>query len=202
MSWFWIIVLIIIIVIIILVLNYIFGSKQLAKFKGLKFQEIIDVKKIPEPESENSTSLKSDQVSDFSENGLEEFYKCQKPFIGRGSKGEKICREFLQNYFKLPFQSCRPHFLINPETDKALELDCYEGSLRLAVEYQGQAHYEHVQFFHKNYDDFIEQRRRDEFKASLCSRLGIYLIRVPYTINLKDIPNFILSRLPSNLLKY
>ena len=38
-----------------------------------------------------------------------------------------------------------------------LELDCYEGSLRLAIEYQGKQHYEFVKQFHRSEKDAQDQ---------------------------------------------
>ena len=108
----------------------------------------------------------------------------------------------LKKYFGLPFKSCRPHFLINPLTGATLELDCYEGSLQLAVEYQGRQHYYYSPQFHKTIEDFHKQQDRDKLKAALCSRLGIYLIRVPYTIRKEDIEEFILSSLPPKYRNY
>lgn len=138
----------------------------------------------------------------FTADELEDFYRCKNPFVGKGSIKERICREFLRKYFNLPFQSCRPEFIFNPETNRALELDCYEGSLRLAVEFQGIHHYQYTPYLHpKGMEDFINMKRRDKLKAELCSRFGIYLIRVPHTIPNNQIGEFIEARLPKNLRK-
>ena len=59
------------------------------------------------------------------------------------SKGELKCRQFLNKYFNKPFIKVRN--LYNPVTHQYLELDCYNEDLKLAVEYQGQQHYKHVQ---------------------------------------------------------
>jgi len=72
------------------------------------------------------------------------------------SKGETECRRVLQKIFQRPFLKARPDFLNNPVTGNQfnLELDCYDHSLKLAVEYNGQQHYQYNKFFHRNKEHF------------------------------------------------
>lgn len=111
------------------------------------------------------------------------------------SIGEAACRRALENMFGLPFPCDRPDWLRNPETGHNLELDCYNSTLELAVEYNGRQHYEEVGAFHKSKFDYLEQLRRDVFKLWVCERRGIWLIIVPYTVSPTDIPDFIYSHL-------
>lgn len=218
MSWFMIFVIFLIILIILYALNYIFGNGERPRYKGIdwkNYSKYVEGKNIEEKKELVDESIEeqrsiSEQVSQFSEKSLNEFYRCKAPYNGKISKGQKACRDFLRSYFNMPFMSCRPQFLQNPETDKYLEYDCYEGAVSvrrgekpipLAVEYQGELHYRHIPFFHKTYDDFVEQQRRDEFKSEMSSKLGIYLIRVPYSVSVDEIPRFILDRLPPKLIK-
>lgn len=219
MSWLMIIFIILFIIALLFIINYVFGNGERPRFKGVDFnrfnkyidQKIDGIDKKDEliDDNEEQKSI-SEQISEFSERSRTEFYQCRRPYAGRSSRGQKACRDFLQSYFGLPFLSCRPHFLLNPETDRFLEYDCYEGAVSikpeeppipLAVEYQGEAHYHYIPHFHKSYDDFIEQQRRDEFKTEMSSKLGVYLIRVPYSVPLDQIPRFIKDRLPRNLIK-
>src|SRR5579884_2904756 len=72
----------------------------------------------------------------------------------RTSKGEEECRIVLEKIFKgYKFGPIRPDFLKNV-TGYNLELDCYCEELKLAVEFQGKQHYEYVQFFHKNKENY------------------------------------------------
>lgn len=216
MSWLMIFVIILLILAILFIINYIFGDGTKPKFKGVdwkRLEKYINDEPVSEKsELVNETEQKSisEQVSEFSQKSREEFYQCKRPYVGKMSKGQRICRDFLSDYFGLPFLSCRPQFLLNPETDRLLEYDCYEGSvvvrkgetpIALAVEYQGEAHYRYTPHFHKTYDDFIEQQRRDEFKSDMSAKLGVYLIRVPYSVPHNQIPKFIMDRLPEKLLK-
>lgn len=117
------------------------------------------------------------------------------------SKGEKLCKQVLEDMFKKPFYCVRPDFLKNPESGRNLELDLYNDDLKLAVEYSGAAHYTFPNGFHKTYDEFISQVRRDEYKLQMCDKNGVYLITVPYTVplNVDAIKNYIHQRLPEDL---
>ena len=105
------------------------------------------------------------------------------------SSGERECRRVLQKIFNKPFNKCRPNFLSNPVTGDRfnLELDCYEHSLKLAIEYNGIQHYKYVPYFHKNKEAFYNQKYRDDMKRRICKENNINLIEVPYTIKLEHI---------------
>jgi hypothetical protein len=85
----------------------------------------------------------------------------------------------------------RPLFLKNPETGRPLELDCYDSISRIAVEYSGRQHYEFPSAFCSSEQDFYDQVYRDQLKRRLCDQNNIYLITVPYTIDMceENTPN-------------
>jgi hypothetical protein len=101
----------------------------------------------------------------------------------KDSQGEIRCRQFLERYFKCAFPKRRPEFMVNPVTGSQfnLELDCFNESLKLAVEYNGAQHYQFIPFFHKNQEAFYNQKYRDELKRMRCREMGITLIEVPHT---------------------
>jgi hypothetical protein len=101
----------------------------------------------------------------------------------KDSQGETRARQFLEKYFKRPFPKSRPAFMVNQVTGSQynLELDCFNESLRLAVEYNGAQHYQYIPFFHKNKEAFYNQKYRDELKRIRCRELGITLIEIPHT---------------------
>jgi hypothetical protein len=107
------------------------------------------------------------------------------------SKGEIECRRFLETIFQVPFPKARPDFLKNPVTGNNLEIDCFNPTLKLGVEYNGQQHYYYTSFFHRNVDASTNQKYRDELKRRMCQENGINLIEVPYTIKLNDIGPFL-----------
>ena len=116
------------------------------------------------------------------------------------SKGEVECRRVLEHLFRKPFNKARPDFLRNPVTggNFNLELDCYNSSLRLAVEYNGAQHYKYIPYFHRNKEHFVNQKYRDDMKRRICREKGICLIEVPYTVKIKDIYSYIYKELKRN----
>ena len=111
------------------------------------------------------------------------------------SKGEKICAQTLMTIFDQPFVSVRPDWLRNPLTGRCLELDCYNEELGLAVEYNGVQHYE-AGHFDMSEADLVKQQGRDAAKAESCSRHGVLLITVPYTVAHRDVPGYIAKNIP------
>ena len=81
-----------------------------------------------------------------------------------------------------------------PKFLKQLRYDCYNDTLKLALEYNGIQHYEFHDYFHRTYDKFTEQQKRDLLKIKLSKENGIFLIIVPYTEN-KNKKEFIKNQL-------
>lgn len=118
--------------------------------------------------------------------------RLEKPSKSKSeSKGEIECRTFLETVFQAPFPKTRPDFLRNPITGNNLEIDCFNPSLKLGVEYNGQQHYSYTSFFHQNKEASFNQKYRDELKRRMCEENGINLIEVPYTVKLNDIGRFL-----------
>ena len=119
----------------------------------------------------------------------------------RQSKGEVECRRVLEKYFSKPFPSVRPNFLMNPVTSDEgygqnnLEIDCYNDSLKLGVEYNGVQHYKYVPYFHRNKEAFRNQKYRDYMKHEICKKNGVTLIDVPYTVKISNIENYLVEKL-------
>lgn len=110
------------------------------------------------------------------------------------SKGEEMCKSFVEFYFQKPFTKTRPDFLKNPVTGENLELDLYNPELKLAIEYNGSQHYHYNSFMHKNSrDKFQNQQYRDLIKKDLCAKANITLVVVPYTIPHDQIGTFLLE---------
>jgi hypothetical protein len=114
-------------------------------------------------------------------------------------KYQNLCCKILEDIYKRPFTSSRPSWLKNPETGKILEIDCYNEDLKIGVEYNGIQHYRYPNLFHKTYDDFVKQIRRDQFKHKKCDENGIYLLTVPYNVPQEKIRDYILHYLPENV---
>ena len=123
-------------------------------------------------------------------------FKCYKS--KKISKGERICKEVIEDIYEKPFYCVRPNFLKNPETKRNLELDMYNDELKIAVERNGIQHYKWPNYTGMSYEQFINQVRRDKFKIEICDTNGIYLITVPYTVTDNEIKDYIIHHLPEN----
>lgn len=120
----------------------------------------------------------------------------KEPTVRFISKGEAECKRVLEELFGVPFENVRPEFLVNPETGRRLELDCYNPALRLAVEYQGSHHYNPNR---STPEQFAAQCRRDGWKVEACRSQGIWLIVVPECIKIEHIKTFIVGHLSRDL---
>lgn len=87
-------------------------------------------------------------------------------------------REYLELTTGLPFSKVR--MVKNPITGKNLEYDCYNESLKLAFEIQGEQHYKFIPYFHSTKDKFTLQQYRDEIKRNESMKMGIKLVEIPY----------------------
>jgi len=115
-----------------------------------------------------------------------------KPFE---SKGEQECRRVLEKYTGRRFSRERPSFMRNHVSGHNLELDCFNQDLKLAVEYNGEQHYNYIPHFHSSRDAFYNSRYKDDIKKRLCDENGIRLIVVPYTVSFSNIEQYLLNQL-------
>ena len=124
------------------------------------------------------------------------------------SNKEELVRNIFNNIFCVNFKKVRPNFLKNPITSKNLELDGYSELILtpigfgLAFEYNGKQHYEYSHNFHKDYNDFLYQKKKDKIKKELLEKNKIILITIPYNIKNNNLKEFILIELKKNKLNY
>lgn len=113
-------------------------------------------------------------------------------------KSEGELRKILESIFKKKFPNVRPGWLINPDTGKKLEIDCYCRELSLAFEYQGEQHYSAIDFFGGE-SRFSEQKIRDEYKRQICKEKNITLIEIDGRKvdhnNVKEMKKYVLNEL-------
>lgn len=67
-----------------------------------------------------------------------------------------------------------------------LKLDIYCPKYKLAVEFHGRQHFDHVPFYHDSYEDFKRAQERDDRKAEMCKEQGITLVVFRYNDNLNE----------------
>lgn len=105
------------------------------------------------------------------------------------SEGEKKCKSVLKNKFPgHEFVTIRPDWLKNKKTKRNLELDLYCDKLKLAVEYNGEQHYKHSDYFHKK-KSLEDQVERDDIKIKLCKKMNIFLIVISYDDDIEVVLN-------------
>lgn len=72
------------------------------------------------------------------------------------------------------------------QVGERLRLDIYIPQYKLAVEYHGRQHFEHVVRFHDTYEDFKRAQTRDDRKIELCKEQGITLVAFRYCDELTE----------------
>lgn len=107
------------------------------------------------------------------------------------SSGEQETCNALIRLLHKPFVKVRPSFLINPETGRRLELDCFNEELMLAVEFSGVQHYVYPNPFHRSQEQFDAQVRRDRYKVEQCKAQGVRFIVVPFTVKRAHIESYL-----------
>jgi hypothetical protein len=113
--------------------------------------------------------------------------------VAKLSRGERNCINVINEiYPNHKFLKIRHPNIINPSTNRPLELDLYNEELRIAFEYNGKQHYQYIPHFHGDISNFNDQQSRDNGKIALCTANGIKLIIIPYTCDTKKkISNYI-----------
>lgn len=94
---------------------------------------------------------------------------------------EEIKREF--PHYRI-LENRRPDWLLS-SSGARLEIDLYIEQIDVAIEIQGQQHFEYTPHFHKTYKDFQDQKRRDEEKRAICKRAGVPLVEIACYMDLK-----------------
>ena len=84
------------------------------------------------------------------------------------------------------FEKAYPKWLINNITGAQMELDLYNKTLNIAIEYNGYQHYEFPNVFHKTRREFDEQVGRDILKEQLCIAHGIKFIKIKWNTSIYE----------------
>lgn len=119
---------------------------------------------------------------------------CSHCNIHVGELISKCAIEFLLND---TFNKIKPVWL-KSDNNTLLELDSYNDKLKIAIEYNGIQHYKNIKHFYKTDNDFIKRQEYDKIKVDKCKENDVLLIIVPYTIENKNICQFIADELIKN----
>ena len=102
----------------------------------------------------------------------------------QGSRREQMVRRILRGLAPgEAWNSVRPHWLTNPYTGRRMEIDCFAPSLGIAVEVQGQHHYNSKYI---GREEYVKQCKRDHIKAQIIKAHGIHLLCVPSPDTIED----------------
>ena len=109
------------------------------------------------------------------------------------SKGEREIRQWLESnnityIYQKPFEDCKDK--------KSLPFDFYIPNYNLCIEYDGEQHFEPVDFSGKGKDYALEQfsltQYHDSIKTKYCQDNNIKLLRIPYFKDIEtELNNFI-----------
>lgn len=111
------------------------------------------------------------------------------PYCSQG-RSERFCREIFVSLFNTPFPTMKPRWLVNPKTNRRLELDGYCKKIGIAFEYQGKQHYKPI---YSNKKVFENRQQLDELKRIICHNKGIILIEVPFFIGCEEMQEYIIG---------
>lgn len=116
----------------------------------------------------------------------------QKPPRSKYNQKELFCKQSIEAKFPGHiFEKVRLKEFVNPNTGRCLELDLFNANLNIAIEYNGRQHYEYVNFFHGEMEEFEKQKVRDLIKQGYCDVFNIELIEIPTLGTFKEIDDYI-----------
>ena len=112
-------------------------------------------------------------------------------------RGEALLREFLNILVALDdyADNASPDWLLNPYTQELMELDRYYPTAGVAVEFNGDQHYQETDL--ATFEETVKQVGRDAMKAFICRARGVELAVIrPEDLKLKSIDHKIPRHLP------
>jgi len=113
------------------------------------------------------------------------------------SRGELIIEKILYdldiNYVRQKkFEDCTNK--LTGGSCRKLPFDFYLTNKKICIEYDGVQHYKPVKIFGGD-KSFLRVKKNDKLKNIYCEQKGIKLIRIPYTMNDKNIKLYIIEKL-------
>ena len=110
-------------------------------------------------------------------------------FLKAKWKNESLLYSTILNIYPDTIREYSPNWLGSQRVDIFVPCE------NLAIEYQGQQHYEPVEFFGGE-ENFRRNKERDERKNNLCKDNGIKLLEWPYTLEIteENVRRFLKSR--------
>lgn len=110
-------------------------------------------------------------------------YKGFKKNKQRMSRCEAMIKSFLSHsdvLFKAQYHIKLPRG-IRKTNNAYIDFMVFKDNKRIAIEYNGEQHYKFSNYFHKTYDKYLEQRKRDIAVKDWCNKRDITFLEIPYT---------------------
>lgn len=105
----------------------------------------------------------------------------------RSSNIENICYSFILNFLDKFHIKRQKVININ---NKNIFVDFYIDSINTIIEVDGEQHTKEIPYFHKTYQEFVDQVNRDKYLENYCIENEITLLRIPW-IDRKRIPEIL-----------
>ena len=110
-------------------------------------------------------------------------YKGFKKNKQRMSRCEAMIKSFLSHsdvLFKSQYHIKLPRG-IRKTNNAYIDFMVFKDNKRIAIQYNGEQHYKFSNYFHKTYDKYLEQRKRDIAVKEWCDKRNITFLEIPYT---------------------
>lgn len=105
------------------------------------------------------------------------------PECNSKSIGELTIRRVLNSYFPIDEILYQYRLSVNKLSlckIKTLIPDFYIKSIQAFIEFDGEQHYRFIPYFHRQYQNFVDQVNRDNYLIKYCREHYIKLLRIPY----------------------
>jgi len=96
---------------------------------------------------------------------------------------------------------CNPNFLLDTESNEILGIDAYDPISKVGLMYQPKYMYTYPSNYFKTETEFKDAVYDNELRLTLCDAAGVYLITIPYTVDLGDENNYVPSRVRKSKLR-
>ena len=81
---------------------------------------------------------------------------------------------------EIPIKEWTTFSLKNPDTDSYLYFDAYFPKNNLILEYHGIQHFQFVEYFHNDLEEFNRRQKIDSFKEEWCKKSSINFLMIKY----------------------
>ena len=100
---------------------------------------------------------------------------------GTSSKEKEITKILNELIGEDNYETQKTWDWLRSDTGKNLKVDFYIPSVNAVIEYDGEQHYNYIEYFHKTIENFKRSQALDKIKDTELEKHNIKLVRIPYT---------------------